>query len=84
MPAVEKFNAQETKSFLKLWGEEKGKELSDLADAFTSGIDLLDTRPFLLSKIFLGSDPSLGQQLFDHLHAVEVITRLDSHICFYI
>ena len=37
-----------------------------------------------MSKIFLGSDPSLGQQLFDHLHAVEVITRLDSHICFYI
>ena len=84
MPAVEKLNAQETKSFLKLWGEEKGKGLSDFADEFTSGIDLLDTKSFLLSKIFLGSDPSLGQQLFDHLHAVEVITRLDSYICFYI
>ncbi len=72
---MEKYNTEETKSFLKTWCETKGEKISDFADHFKSGEDLLKTPAFLLSNIFLRNDKSLGEQLFDHFHGVEVMTQ---------
>jgi hypothetical protein len=69
---VEKYNAQEVKTFLQEWGRARGKELSEFADDYGSGNDLCNAASFHLKRIFTNCDDAIGEELYNLLHVVEV------------
>jgi hypothetical protein len=60
---VEKYDAQEVRSFLKRWGEARGQELSGLADMYDSGEKLCECPSFVMGTIYAGGDKALGEEL---------------------